>query len=453
MTPETQTVYGKRMFEIIADPAISIKYPSGTEGLNKFSVNVVTTSMEFDSLGAEWNQLLDESNGTVFQSFEWQRIWWKHFGEQDAAVRLHIITLRRRGKLVAIAPFLIESMKRLGSIRLRRLSFIGRDTTDYLDILIAKGHETDCVPILASHIRNQSSLFDVIHLIDMPDRSPNHALFYQELCRRGFWGDHFVSEHCPRVKLQTTWDAMQGSLPSSKRSGLKRVQRKIETDFDVELRMVTEPCQLSLDFAEFVNLHQKRWNGSGHQGVFADTRTADFHREFSEIALKRKWLFLAFLLLDGKRIAANYGFVFRKELLYYLSGIEIHGQLAKYSLGRVLHLYSISEAIKQGIEVYDFMRGTERYKYDFNSVDATNWTVLMYPYRIGLSQLKFKIVLLVDSMKRRIARERLLWSQVSKEQRALSGGLAAHVARRIQTDIKDGIQKLRSPEKSITNGD
>ncbi|MEK7251395.1 MAG: GNAT family N-acetyltransferase, partial [Bacteroidota bacterium] len=199
--------------------------------------------------------------------------------------------------------------------------------------------------------------------------------------------------------------------------------------------------------------HQRRWNGTGHSGVFADARTASFHREISELSLQRKWLFLAFLLLDGKRIAANYGFIYRKELYYYLSGIEMQGELAKYSLGRVLHLYSIAEAIKQGIEVYDFMRGTERYKYDFNSVNVTNWTILMYANKIGFAQHKFKIVLLIDSMKRRAARERLLWSQVSKEQRAHSGGLAVHIARRIRTNIMDGIQKLRSPEKSITNGE
>jgi hypothetical protein len=113
-------------------------------------------------------------------------------------------------------------------------------------------------------------------------------------------------------------------------------------------------------------------------------------------------------------------------------------------------LYSIAEAIKRGVEVYDFMRGTERYKYDFNGVDQTNWTILLYPDSAKLSAQKFKTVLLIDSMKRRAIRERLLWSQVSKEERAHSGGLAAHVVRRIRTNVKDGLHKLRSPEKSLT---
>ncbi|MEK7250106.1 MAG: GNAT family N-acetyltransferase, partial [Bacteroidota bacterium] len=406
---------------------------------------------EFDSLEAEWTRLLEESDATVFQSFEWQRTWWKHFGEQDPLANLHIVTLRNGGRLVAIAPLYIESMKKLGMIRLRRLGFIGGGITDYLDVVVAKGYETSCLPVLASHIADQSSLFDVIHLTDISDRSPNRALLYQELSRLGFRGSHFVSDCCPRMQLRETWEATVASLPSSKQKRFRQVQRKIESDFKVELHVVTDPDQLPRDFTEFFNLHQKRWNESGQSGVLADARTAGFHREISELFFKRKRLFLAFLLLDGRRVAANYGFVYRKELLHYLSGIEMRAELSKYSIGRVLQMYSIAEAAKQGIKVYDFMRGPEEYKYDFNSVDVTNWTVLMYPSRTGFIELKFKMMLLIDSMRRRANKERLLWSKASKGQGVLSRAMAAHVAKRIRTNIGDGIQKLRSPEKSLTN--
>ncbi len=419
--------------------------------VSKLTLQVVTRPEEFDALQAEWDRLLEESDATVFQSFEWQRTWWKHFGEQDDSANLHIVTLRSHGRLVAIAPLFIESLKRLGLIRLRRLGFIGGGITDYLDVVVAKGYETSCLPVLASHIADQSSLFDVIHLTDISDRSPNHALLYLELSRQGFRGHHFVNEYCPRMRLLQTWEATVASLSSSKQKRFRQVQRKIESDFKVELHVVTDPDQLPHDFTEFFNLHQKRWKESGHSGVLADARTAGFHREISELFFKRERLFLAFLLLDGRRVAANYGFVYRKELLHYLSGIEMRDELLKYSIGRVLQMYSIAEAAKRGIEVYDFMRGPEEYKYYFNSVDVTNWTVLMYPSRTGFIELKFKMMLLIDSMRRRANKERLLWSKASKGQGVLSRAMAAHVAKRIRTNIGDGIQKLRSPEKSLTN--
>lgn len=418
---------------------------------NKYSVSVITTPAGFDSLEAEWTQLLEESNGTVFQSFEWQRTWWKHFAGQDASAKLYIVVLRDLSRLVAIAPLFIESVRRVGIIRLRRLGFIGGGITDYLDVVVAKGYEAACIPILVSHLAHQSSLFDVVQLIDISDRSTNHALLYEELSRQGFRGYHFVNEYCPRMQLLQSWEATVASLPSSKQKRFRQVQRKIESDFKIELHVVTDPDQLAHDFVEFFNLHQKRWNESGHSGVFADDRTARFHREISELFLKRKWLFLAFLLLDGKRIAANYSFVYRKELLHYLSGIEMRDELLKYSIGRVLQIYSIAEAAKQGIEVYDFMRGPEEYKYYFNSVDVINWTVLMYPGKTGLIEFKFKIILLIDSLKRRAMKERLLWNQASKGQGMLSRASVDHLSKRTRTNIKDGLQKLRSPEKSLSN--
>jgi CelD/BcsL family acetyltransferase involved in cellulose biosynthesis len=418
----------------------------------KNSVDVITTLSGFDALEKEWGELFELFGTTPFQSFAWQRTWWKHFGEQNRGAWLHIVTIRNLGRLVGIAPLFVESMNRMGFIRLRRLAFIGRETTDYLDVIAAEGHERDCAALLAAYVyvANKASLFDLVHLVDMSGNSVHHTLLHKELSRQGFNGHYFVNEYCPRTRLQHTWQGTLSSLPSSKRASLKRVQRKIESDFRVTLHVVNDPDKLPEDFTQFVDLHQRRWNGSGHLGVFGDTRTTSFHREVSEISLKRKWLFLAFLELDGKRIAGNYGFVFRNKLFYYLSGIEMHGDLSKYSLGRVLHLFSIQEAIRQGVEVYDFMRGTERYKYDFNSVDVPNWTILMYASRFGLVRQKFNIVLLIDSMKRRIARERLLWSQVSSEQRAVSGGLMCHIARRIQTNLRDGLRKLRSPEKSLS---
>jgi CelD/BcsL family acetyltransferase involved in cellulose biosynthesis len=419
----------------------------------RWAVDVVASISEFDSLEQAWGELLEEAEATPFQSFEWQRTWWKHFGESDTRSQLNIIAVRENERLVALAPFYIETLNRVGVIRLRRLTFIGRETTDYLDVITAKGYATECIPIIASFLATQSTLFDVVHLIDLPDRSKNHEILHQELQRMGFYGSHFVNEHCPRTTMQPSWCATLGALPAAKRSGLKRVQKKIESSFTPDLYVVNGSGHLREDFEEFIDLHQKRWNGSGQSGVFANVTTANFHREIARLFHEKHWLFLAFLRLDGKRVAANYGFIYRNQFFYYLSGIQIHGELAKYSLGKGLHLYSMAEVLKHGVKVYDFMRGTERYKYDFGGVDENNWTILMYPAGAIVAKHKFKIVLLVDSLRRRLAEERFLWNHISNGEEKAHRGLVAHIVQRIRKNIADGMQKVRAPEKSLTNGE
>ncbi len=416
----------------------------------RWDVDVVASISEFDSLKQEWGELLEQAEATPFQSFEWQRTWWKHFGESDTRSQLNIIAVKENERLVAVAPFYIETLDRIGVIRLRRLTFIGRETTDYLDLIIAKGYEADCVSIIASFVATQSSVFDVIHLIDLPDRSKNHEILHQELLRLGFFGSHFISEHCPRTTMRHSWSETLAALPAAKRSGLKRVQRKIESSFKPDFYVVNGSGHLREDFEEFIDLHQKRWNGSGQLGVFANVATANFHRDIAKIFHEKHWLFLAFLRLDGKRVAARYGFIYRNQFFGYLSGAQIHGKLAKYALGKSLHLYSMAEVLKRGVKVYDFMRGTERYKYDFGCVDENNWTILMYPAGAFFAKYKFNIVLLVDSLRRRVAEERFLWSRISHGKGSAHLGLAAHIVQRIRKNMSDGVQKVRAPEKSLT---
>lgn len=413
-------------------------------------VEVVKNLAAFDALQIEWGQLVREADTTVFQTFEWLRTWWRHYEEGQASAKLHIVVIRSPEKLVAIAPFFIDVTRIGGIVELRKLAFIGTDSTDYLDVIVEKGAEKQCIPLIARHLAKQSSRFDVLHLVDIPDRSPTHTLLFRELIRCGFSGDHFVNEYCPRVTLRSSWEDTLTSLPSSKRSSLKRVHKKVTADFDVGLEMALSSDRLQDDLSEFVQLHQNRWNGSGHLGVFADPRAEAFHREFASLAFQRKWLFLAFLQLNGKRVAANYAFNYNGVLYYYLSGIDLCDSLAKYSLGRVLHMRSISKAITQGCRVYDFMRGTERYKYDFNGVDATNWTMLLYSPASELVETRFKMLLLFESLQRRVARERLLWKLASAGEGASVLALVKHLASRLQTNFRDGVQKLHSPEKSLT---
>ena len=143
------------------------------------SVHVIEDPLEFDALEEEWNALLDRSAVSVFQSFEWQRTWWKHFGEGRKNARLHIVTLRLEDELVAVAPFYIDSVRSLGLLRLRRLLFVGHKDSDYLDILVSPGKERECVELIAAHLAERRERFDMALLEEITDRSPTGLLLQQ----------------------------------------------------------------------------------------------------------------------------------------------------------------------------------------------------------------------------------------------------------------------------------
>src|SRR2546425_10514754 len=82
--------------------------------LDRAALRVVENAREFDALEGEWNALLEKSAASVFQSFEWQRTWWKHFGERRENARLHIVTVRVDDGLIALAPFYVDHVRTLG---------------------------------------------------------------------------------------------------------------------------------------------------------------------------------------------------------------------------------------------------------------------------------------------------------------------------------------------------
>ena len=93
--------------------------------LPKLTIEVVTDQNTFDSLRDNWNTLADAAPVTIYQTFEWQYLWWRHFGAH-ASRRLHLILFRHFGRLVGIAPFFLEITSLVGLPLSRRRFRRGR---------------------------------------------------------------------------------------------------------------------------------------------------------------------------------------------------------------------------------------------------------------------------------------------------------------------------------------
>src|SRR5690348_11043672 len=119
------------------------------------TARVVTSTEGLDALGPAWSALHDVTGASVFQSWEWQRSWWKHFGEPDPRRRLLVVVLEADGQVRAIAPFFVEEVPVLPGFPLRRLSFIGSGLTDYLDVLVSDGDEESSCAELAACLARQ----------------------------------------------------------------------------------------------------------------------------------------------------------------------------------------------------------------------------------------------------------------------------------------------------------
>ena len=412
-------------------------------------IEILRTPTEFDLLERDWNDLLDRSDATVFQTYEWQRTWWRFFGEKNSDSQLYLILVREGTRLIAIAPFFIERVVALGVLPFRRLSFLGREISDYLDIIVEHGAEERVVPVLVSHLAALMNEVDVIMLEDIPHPSPVHRLMHEGFATRGLCGEYFENAQSPRLPLHATWEHTLESLSKKHRKDISYELRNISRNFETQFELTMQYDHVQADMRDFVMMHQERWMLAGHPGVFSDTRQAEFHSAFAGLAFARGWLFLTFLRLNGKRIAVNYAFHFRTTLSTYLNGMSQLGDIAKYSPGKILHTYSIQEAIRRGCSVYDFMRGRERYKYDYDAVDVPNWTLIVFLRHRAYTKTALKAWLLAGSAARRMHKETTLFRHVAGKHGWLSKEIATHVSSRLRKNVTDSVQKIRQPERTL----
>jgi len=118
---------------------------------------------------------------------------------------------------------------------------------------------------------------------------------------------------------------------------------------------------------EFLRLLQKStpdkkdWLNEGRRAVF---------HQVARAALNAGILQLLFLKVAGYRAAALFNFAYRDRIWVYNSGLDPEN-FAHLSAGVVLSALTIEKAIQQSYKTFDFLRGSEQYKYRFGAQDTT----------------------------------------------------------------------------------
>jgi CelD/BcsL family acetyltransferase involved in cellulose biosynthesis len=77
--------------------------------------------------------------------------------------------------------------------------------------------------------------------------------------------------------------------------------------------------------------------------------------------LKQGWLRLIFLLDADRPIAVIYCFAYNKQYFFYQSGRDLRYE--KFRVGFVLMNIAIQRAIKEKMDLFDFLTGEEDYKF------------------------------------------------------------------------------------------
>jgi CelD/BcsL family acetyltransferase involved in cellulose biosynthesis len=341
------------------------------------TVETILDVAHFAALKQEWNELLQSSDSDgFFLTWEWLYTWWKHLA---GGRQLFIIAVRREGVLIALAPCCLSSASLAHRRLLPVLEFLGSGFagSDYLDVIVRRGHEEEACQALSSCLAGQQL---VLNWTQLKRGNCMAAGVASALGENGWSVAEAETNTCPFIPLAgRSWDSYFATLGAEHRYNSKRKWKRLNRDYNVSFEPVRtqEQCGESIDLV--IALHNLRWRDRGGSDAFHTPALVEFHREFSQVALERGWLRLYVLRLDGKPAACLYGFLYRGTFYFYQSGLD--AAYDKYSAGLVTMGLAIKRAIEEGAEEYDLLHGNEAYKSHWSCDSRELSRLEVYPPR------------------------------------------------------------------------
>ena len=359
-----------------------------------FTIRVIVHTEELDALVPAWERLHTDARGTLFQTPFWNLAWWKHYGSPYA---LCVVTVYSGETLTGVLPMFVEQTS-LGPVHLKRLRFLGARYAygEYLPLVHPHHVQAVCTALAeycVSEVRSGS--VDIIELHRVPDHAPVTDILYQHLSRRGIHA-RYTHRMIPRAiaRLPATWDEHLHSLATSERATLGRRERSL-TRKGVSLDVVTTIGSFQDAFADFVCLHGASWHPRGYTGYFESLAGfRDFLEEVTSAAVERREARLYFFRHSGRRFAAVLAFFVNRQCCFYLSGLDRHDPMTRYSPGKVLLARVIRDAIEEEYEVFDFQGGTEDYKYRLGG--RKTWFSKISVRRSGISGIPSSLFLVAQ---------------------------------------------------------
>lgn len=169
----------------------------------------------------------------------------------------------------------------------------------------------------------------------------------------------------PRVGLLGDFEAYLAGLNSKLRHEIRRKERRLAREHEYAIRL-SDVATLDDDLEAFFRMHRA---SDGPKGHFMHEGAASLFTRIASAFLRHGWLRLAWLESAGVPLAAVFSFSARGTWSVYNSAYDHrHRELAP---GMVLMAETMRLAAEEGCHTFDFLRGSEPYKYRFGAIDAS----------------------------------------------------------------------------------
>jgi CelD/BcsL family acetyltransferase involved in cellulose biosynthesis len=327
---------------------------------------LITDLAGIDEIEDEWRALA-ELRGNAFVTPEWFRSW---EGERPDSTPLVAAARREDGSLAGVMPLVLDATKRPRAIRFGGANFGDRF------VPAAREADEEAVVAAAMTALQEEGMDRYMLLLDHVDQE------------RPWWQQMQRASRVQRAEIeQQQWDVAyidfdgldgwEGYLASRSRnfrSQIRRRERALRNDHQVEVRSATE-ATLRDDLAQLFDLHDRRWQGRDQSSSLQTSGAKPALSRFAELALGQGWLRLRLLQVDGEPVAGFLGWRLGETYSFYQSGFD--PDWAEKSVGVVMMATTVRSALEEGAGEFDMLLGDEPYKQRFTNASRPVHTVIL----------------------------------------------------------------------------
>ncbi|HEY7385579.1 MAG TPA: GNAT family N-acetyltransferase [Beijerinckiaceae bacterium] len=307
-------------------------------------------------LAPAWWELWHRADATPFQSPAWLIPWWRHFQPGE----LFVVTVRRRHRLVGLAPFYIEH----GGAG-RRVLPLGISLSDYHDVLLDPDDRDAAAAALVDHLADQAARWDAWELEELAPDAAALALPCPQDC-----SERLIEQSaCPVLLLPPNARTITDVIPARKRRDTNLARNRAERCGEVRIESADDRTADAF-LNVLIKLHTARWHSRGETGVLADSLVQQFHRAALPGLVANGLLRLYLVQIGGRPASIYYGFMHCGRAYTYLTGFD--PAFAFESPGVIVLAHAIAQALAEGAHEIHFLRGRETYKYEWGGIDRWN---------------------------------------------------------------------------------
>lgn len=326
-------------------------------------VFVVQSLRALESLASEWEQLAARAELPTL-GHAWALACARSICRED---QLHIITIRRQGVLVAVAPLARE--KRLGVLR---LGLAGSSRLGEPSGLLYADREA--LAALAQAI--VGSRLPVM-LARIPASDPAVEELGLAASRRGLFVSQQVSGTVG-VPIASSWEEYLARLSSRRRYDLRRARRRSEQAGRLTVRTETPgPDEVADLYAELVRIESAGWKQRAGSSLLLRRELREFFQTYASLLAGSGRVYFSFLELDSRPIAAQLSVECSHRLWVLKIGYD--EQWSSCSPGWQLLAETMRFAFERRFHSYEFFGSDEPWLHGWITEPRHLGSIAFYP--------------------------------------------------------------------------